>query len=152
MNVLLALVPYSRQNMKIMFAPNQFFYDLSKSTNKTQGTLRSAYLRGKNNGLIIQDQKSKQIRLTKQGLNTIEPFVAKKLKGHARLMIIFDIPEYQAGVRRQLRSILKAWQFKQIQKSVWVTNYDYVDSLKLAIKELNLSEFVQLYECAKVFP
>ncbi len=151
-HVLLALIPYSHDNVKLVFTPNQFFYELARTSKEKEGTLRAAFLRARKRGLISQDSNSKLPNLTMHGLREIQPFIAKKLSKKAELMIIFDIPENQANARRQLRSLLKIWEFKQIQKSVWATDYDYVQSLKDVIEELGLGTYVELYECAKIFP
>ena len=65
-------------------------------------------------------------------------------------MIIFDIPEHSSILRSRLRRLLKNLAFKQIQKSVWVTECDYREVLCEAILELDLQEYVQLYECASI--
>ena len=67
-------------------------------------------------------------------------------------MIIFDIPEERAATRRRLRAVLHEWKFKQVQKSVWASQYDYRDALTSAIHELHLEDCVQLYECARLYP
>lgn len=87
--------------------------------------------------------------LTSKGLREIKPFIAKKLK-NAQLMVIFDIPERQASLRQQLRLLLKEWNFRQVQKSVWVTEYDYKDTLLEIIAEQRLKAYVQLYEAARI--
>jgi len=65
-------------------------------------------------------------------------------------MVIFDIPEHQASLRRRLRVLLREWKFTQTQKSVWISNYDYGEVLVKAIKDLGVDEYVQVFECAKI--
>jgi DNA-binding transcriptional regulator PaaX len=100
--------------------------------------------------LVTKD--ANKARLTALGRKTARPYSAKKLKDGARLMIIFDIPEARAPARQQLRWLLRKWQFKQIQKSVWSTNYDHRLSVEEAVKELRLAGCVELYEAARLYP
>lgn len=67
-------------------------------------------------------------------------------------MVIFDIPERHASLRQQLRLLLKEWNFRQVQKSVWTTEYDYKDTLLEIITEQKLKAYVQLYEAARINP
>lgn len=147
--VLLALIPYSRQNLLLSFKPNHFFNELERASGYRQGSLRTAYKRGKNRGLIDISNPSK---LTKKGLREVQPFIAKKLTNAAKLMVIFDIPEKFASNRTYLRRQLKEWNFRQVQKSVWATDYDYADALVGVISELKLGKYVRLYECSEIFP
>lgn len=150
--VLLALIPYSRENAKLVFAPNKFFYDLAQISKKKENTLRSAYQRAEIRGFIEQDKISKSPKLTMHGYRELVPFVSKKLDKKGSLMVIFDIPENLSSSRRRLRVLLKTWGFEQIQRSVWVTSFDYVRSLKEVIEELELTPYVELYECARLYP
>ncbi len=148
--VLVALIPYSRPNLLLTFKPGLFFRDLEKISRYKQATLRAAYQRAQQQGLI--KQQDNLVALTIEGRRKVLPFVAERLSGEAQLMVIFDIPEDEAKKRRQLRKVLKDWQFKQVQKSVWLTNKDYRAELVEVIKELRLDGFVELYECARQFP
>jgi CRISPR-associated endonuclease Cas2 len=65
-------------------------------------------------------------------------------------MVIFDVPEEFAGARRRLRRTLQQWGFEQIQKSVWMTDRDHVDSVQRIIDELGLDNDVQLYVCSLI--
>lgn len=67
-------------------------------------------------------------------------------------MVIFDIPEEQSAKRRQFRNLLKSWQFQQVQKSVWTSDYNYKILLVEAIETLGLGRYVQTYECLRLFP
>lgn len=147
--ILLGLVPYSRPNLQLSFHPQRFFRELEQTSGYTYSTLRTAYARGKRRGLIaVRRQKP---TLTSKGLRVVKPFIAKKLRG-AELMVIFDIPERHASLRQQLRLLLKEWNFRQVQKSVWTTEYDYKDTLLEIITEQKLNAYVQLYEAARIKP
>lgn len=145
--VLKALIPYSRPNLLLAFRPNQFFNELEKISRHKRATLEQAMRRAQKRGLV--EVGPDMIRLTALGQKTVKPYVAKKLKnGH--LMIIFDVPEAKSKNRAQLRWLLRKWRFKQIQKSVWLTQYDQVEPVKEAVNELGLRGNVRLYECSLV--
>lgn len=148
--VLKGLIPYSKENLLLSFSPNRFYNELEKVSGHRQATLKNAYWRAKQKGLIEETQKTAE--LTAKGFKEIRPFMAKRLGKNARLMVIFDIPEQQASKRQQLRNILRQWKFKQIQKSVWVTDLDYKDLLAEVIGELKLSGCVEIYESSRLFP
>lgn len=97
-------------------------------------------------------RSSELVSLTNKGKHLMQPYIARKLDKQARLMVTFDIPEQHAHIRRQLRVLLREWKFEQVQKSVWVSEYDYGKVLVQAIKELDAADYVQVFECAKLFP
>lgn len=144
-HILLALIPYSRQNLLLSYSPNRFFNELERKSGFKTESLKVAYKRGMTRGLISEPVGKPQ--LTRLGLRHIQPFVAKKLSGKAILMVIFDIPEQKSTTRAHLRRLLKSWGFEQVQKSVWSTKKDYREALSETITELQLEEHVQLYEC-----
>lgn len=146
--ILLGLIPYSRQNLILSFSPTKFFNQLENTSGYKQPSLKAAYKRGQKRGLIVTTDKN--TRLTTQGLRQIQPFIAKKLSKQIALMVIFDIPEQNSSARTKFRRLLKHWQFEQVQKSVWSTEYDYREPLLEVIAELKLEECVQLYESARI--
>lgn len=148
--VLVALIPYSKPNLLLTYKPSLFFRKLEKKSPYKSSVLRNAYYRGVDSGLISQG--SDIPRLTDLGKRKIAPFVASRLGNNASLMVIFDIPEARAADRRVLRTILKQWQFRQVQKSVWVSSYDFREPLIEAITQLRLAEHVQIHENSRIFP
>lgn len=148
--VLRALVPYTKENLQLSFSPNKFFNELEKKSGYKRGTLKNAVTEAEKLGLIIREERL--ITITTRGIEQIKPFVPTKLSSKARLMIIFDIPETRSYDRKRLRILLKEWKFKQVQRSVWISNYDYKKSLVKAVKELKLEECVEIFECARLFP
>ncbi len=148
-HILLGLIPYSRDNLALSFAPSKFFRQLEASTGYSERAFKQAYYRARQRGYITTDTVP---RLTQKGLRVTQPFVAHKLKSDAQLMIIFDIPEANAFLRRQLRLLLRQLEFQQVQKSVWATDYDYKDLLIEAVGELRLDGCVEIFECARIYP
>jgi|SRR3989344_9077025 len=149
--VLKGLVPYSRENMMLAFKPNLFFNELEKISRYKRQTLETAARRAQEKGLI-EISRQQQLRLTNLGRRRVRPYIATKLKGNGKLMVIFDIPEEKAIDRQRLRRLLRKWQFIQVQKSVWLTAYDFREALQEAVDELGLSGCVELYECDLLYP
>lgn len=145
--VLKALIPYTQPNLLLAFKPGLFFAELEKISGYKRRYLEEVARRAVEKGLIEQ-KKNRQLRLTELGRRTALPYVAGTLPDGGRLMVIFDIPEDMATARKQFRRLLIKWGFKQIQKSVWLTNYDHRESVSMAIEELELQGYVELYECA----
>jgi len=67
----------------------------------------------------------------------------KKLSTEEWIMVFFDIPEKLKSKRNTLRRRLKELEFQQLQKSIWITQYDIVDFLKKELKELQVNSFVK---------
>ena len=148
--VLIALIPYSKPNMLLSFKPGQFFNELEKVSRYKRSTLKKAYDRGMAGRMI--DHSSKVPHLTKLGAKKVAPYVTARLEKQARLMVIFDVPETKANHRRELRMLLRELKFSQVQKSVWVTDFDYREVMIEAIKELGLIGCVEVYEAARLYP
>jgi DNA-binding transcriptional regulator PaaX len=148
--VLVALIPYSKPNLLLAYKPSQFFRELEKISRYKQSVLKKAYNRGVGRGLI--NQRSSVPKLTSLGQQKIAPFTATKLGKNASLMVIFDIPEDRASARRHLRTLLRQWNFEPVQKSVWISNYDFRDVLVKAVEELDLGGCVEIHESARIYP
>ncbi len=146
--LLMALVPYSRQNLKLAFTPYEFFKELEKVSHARHHSFEVAMSRAKKRGLVEQTKFGP--RLTTKGLASIKPFLGEKLKNSARLMVIFDIPESESVKRRLLRQYLRKFEFEQAQRSVWLTNYDFREEVQQVVHELGVDGYVQLYECARM--
>jgi DNA-binding transcriptional regulator PaaX len=146
--ILLALVPYTKQNLALIFHPATFFSNLEKSSGYSKQSLRVAYKRAEGNNLISHDRGEVQLSLHARRL--VQPFIAQKLGGNAQLMVIFDIPESSAHIRRNLRTLLVELKFQQIQRSVWLTDMDHVQLVRETVKELQAGDWVKLYEAAPV--
>lgn len=147
--VLLALVPYTRQNLMLVFKPNRFFDELENTSGYSIPTLRVAYSRAKDHRLVMVD--GNKIALSLKGRQIIQPFVAEKLESGGQLMVIFDIPEDSAELRRKFRLLLRQLGFTQIQQSVWMSGFNHKQIIIDSIKDLGLDGWVQLYESARIY-
>mgnify|MGYP003590405276 CR=1 FL=1 len=148
--VLEGLVPYTDANLKLSFKPGLFFADLeniSKQKNSIS-SFKQAYYRAINKGLIVIVDGIPE--LTAKGRKKITTFKPSKLDKNTYLMITFDIPESERYKRDRLRTILQTLDFKQTQKSIWVTKLDYYEILKLEIEYSQLESFVKIYEAKEI--
>lgn len=150
MYVLTALIPYSKSNLQLSFKPNAFFNELEKISKYKRNTLQTAMWRARQRGYI--EREGSLVRITEKGLKKVKPYEAKKLNKEASLIIIFDIPEELAPLRRRLRLLLREWKFIQVQKSVWASKYDYKKLLINAVEEMEIENFIQIFEGAKLYP
>lgn len=149
--ILKSLVPYSRESLISGFRPNQFFNELEKISAYKRHTLEVAAQRAIEKGLI-EKTRNQQLRLTELGRRTALPYATKRLPKNGQLMIVFDVAETKSIDRQRLRRLLRKWQFKQVQKSVWTSNRDFIEPIKEAVAELGLEDSVELYECARLYP
>lgn len=69
----------------------------------------------------------------------------RKMAKENYLIVFFDIPEQKRKVRDTFRSILINLGFWQLQKSVWLTNYNVSEELKELIKNFNLEKQVYTF-------
>lgn len=146
--IIRGLIPYTRENILLSFRPSQFFFELSKQSNKNVETYKSAYYRAINKGYIELGEDGVP-RITDKGQKYIKVFEPKKLK-KSKVMVIFDIPESDRWKRSRLRLSLKEYRFVQIQKSVWVSEYDCIDLFKSEIDHLKLKEDVRIFEVSEI--
>jgi CRISPR/Cas system-associated endoribonuclease Cas2 len=127
-----------------------FFDDLEKldQIKSRKKAYRSAYYRAIRSKLIEINDAGIPV-LTQKGRRKIKPYKSSMIKG-ASLLVIFDIPESESFKRRRFRLLLKELKFYQVQKSVWQSSYDHRDHLRAEIADMNLEEYVKVYESAQV--
>lgn len=148
--LLIALVPFTENNLLITFKPSRFFYELEKKTNANRNTLAATMSRAKKNGLLKIDDEGVPV-LTWRGKTKINLALGDKLKKQ-KLVVIFDIPENQSSKRRELRAYLYSQNFRYMQKSVWATQYNVIDELLEVIAELGLGRYVKVLLSEQVYP
>ncbi len=67
-------------------------------------------------------------------------------KGKSMMLVIFDIPERERSKRDWLRSQLKLFGFKQIQKSVWFGPRNLPKDFFAYLKELGIKEYIKMFK------
>ena len=145
--VLLALVPYTRENLALTFRPHQFFNDLERTSQYSSATLRASYNRAKRRRLVFETGST--IELSLEARHDIQPFIAQTISD-GQLMVIFDIPEDFSDYRRKFRLVLRKLGFQQVQQSVWMSNKDHRALLTETISTYHFDDWVQLYEAQRI--
>lgn len=141
--ILEALLPYSDANLKLVYKPHQFFYELERISNYKKRSLQNAFYSMCKKYLI--EIEGGFPRLTPKGYARLQVYKPEELQG-SYLMIIFDIPESERNKRQKLRLLLRELKFKQVQKSVWITRYDCRNYLKMEVEALQIKEYVEIFE------
>lgn len=116
--------------------------DLKKSS------LSVALSRLRKGGLIEKHiNEGKMIyKLTDLGRDALgEPFDENKWDGVWRI-VIFDIPEKRRVVRNLFRRRLKGWEFRNWQRSVWITKKNVTQKLRELISDLEIDQWVAVVE------
>ena len=121
-------------------------YDRPLKKSNLSQTLRRLRLRGYIDTGRSQDQII--YKLTELGKNEWEirkSIAEEKWDGKWRI-VVFDIPESHRKVRSVLRSRLKLWKFKPLQKSVWVSKKSIAGQIRRFIDEVGISKWVLVFE------
>ena len=66
-----------------------------------------------------------------------------------KILIIFDIPEPKKKVREWIRNQIKYWDFKMVQKSVWIGDGPLPDEFFERLKLLKVDSGVKTYNLQK---
>lgn len=146
--IIASLIPYTEPNLKLVFRPYEFFQDVSRLHKVSAAAARGAYYRAIKQGLVEADEEG-VVRLTTEGKRRLERYEPRKLKG-ASLMVVFDIPETARWKRDRFRAMLREFSFTQVQKSVWLTQFDCETYVKEELKDLRLDKEVKLFECRAI--
>jgi len=90
--------------------------------------------------------KHMELKLTDRGVTVEYLDRLKKIKdgGDIATIIIFDIPETESHIRRQLRLMLKQMGFKKVQQSVWARQADVYRPMKEYVKELKAGQWINI--------
>jgi DNA-binding transcriptional regulator PaaX len=72
----------------------------------------------------------------------------KPLKNN-KILIIFDIPEKKKKVREWIRNQIKDWDFKMVQKSVWISYGPLPEEFSERLKFLKVDDGVKVYNLRK---
>ncbi len=85
-----------------------------------------------------------ELRLTNQGqlATRLQALSLKKNGGMVATIIIFDVPETERAIRRELRQLLKQVKFKRLQQSAWVRSADVYAEARDLVSYLKVSRWV----------
>ena len=107
---------------------NQNIYRLSKR----------GYIESKNDGYVLS-------ALGKRIYKNPHSFIYVKPKKDKKVLVIFDVPENKRKTRRWLRDQLKWWNFKMVQKSVWLGDGPLPVDFKKRLKDLGIDKSVLIF-------
>ncbi|MFA6963728.1 MAG: CRISPR-associated endonuclease Cas2 [Patescibacteria group bacterium] len=91
---------------------------------------------------IRQDAQESIVFTNKARLKVADKIVKHNKLIDRFLLVSFDIPEYLSTRRNNFRKVLKRMGFKQIQRSLWVTDKDAAEFVELASIEYKVEEYV----------
>lgn len=147
--LLKALIPYSQQNLKLAYHPNQFFNELEQKTKAKRATLYTTMSRAKKNNLVTVDGET--ISLRWRGKIKIG-YTKPAIEGSSWTLIVFDIKESRRRLRNEFREYLRISGYKPIQLSVWAAQTTPDKELTGVLDELGLNESVYIFSAKKLFP
>lgn len=92
-----------------------------------------------------ENNGSYSVRLTTKGkIKNLENPNNKESDGKLRI-ISYDIPESESTKRQHFYRIIRRIGYRQLQKSLWICQYNKADEIDLVIDELGLRPFVAYF-------
>jgi len=161
LNATLGLIAFSGILTCAMVAPNAFsvFTHVAKSRkkqryedyqnmwqnfNKLKKRKELEFVREKNGYLIYRPTKKGKERIKKLVVDEMLLEKPKRWDKKWRL-VIFDIPEWNKKARAALREKLRAMNFYQCQKSVWIHPFPCLEEIEFLKTFFNIKPFVKLF-------
>jgi CRISPR/Cas system-associated endoribonuclease Cas2 len=97
----------------------------------------------RDNYIKVQNIESvRRWSLSRKGLNYLKSF--KLRQDGLSTIIMFDIPQNLSVYRTKLRRFLKNHNYKQLQKSVFISEYALSNEIRDRINELNLRQYIKV--------
>ncbi len=103
--------------------------------------------------LITKVANEYRVALTEAGAKEairLQVLSAKLMPDTCVCMVVFDIPEYEANLRKMLRAFLRHAGFRMVQKSVWVSPYDAWEPLARLFAVSKSSQWISVYVARKM--
>ena len=143
---ILALILTTRSSSKIIHAAIDGDYS-RQQVSKSLYSLKKRGLVKYNNGEWVITKKGRKYYGDKRW-NLYRYFYLKNTsnKNGKMMLIMFDIPEKERSKRDWLRSQLKLFGFKQVQKSVWFGPRNLPRDFFTYIKELGVGEYIKMFK------
>lgn len=99
-------------------------------------------IREKGNQLIIEVSEKGKIEALKQEILNNDT----ELPIGTSCLVSFDIPEVVEKSRKAFRNFLKKAGFKQMHRSVWLSNRNIITPLKQLVQRLEIEDWVRVYQ------
>lgn len=121
---------------------------------KARGNFNSVYFnqniyRLKKRGLINLEGDTLYFNKNSLRKNIKISFIRAKPGDLNKLIMIFDIPEVDRRLRDWLRGQIKLWNFKMIQKSVWLGSGPLPTEFNDKIKYLGIDKNIKIFNIQK---
>ena len=71
-------------------------------------------------------------------------------KDNGCIVVVFDVPESEAYIRRALRQVLFECGFTMLQKSVWTTRKEVLKDLCALLQGANLEQWVRILSASEI--
>jgi len=124
------------------------------SSGKRDTFLRSISSLSKKRIIEIKNKSLNSLKIKLTDLGKIE-FLCLKLKNVEKLpknlacLAVFDIPEKQRNIRGLLRVFFRENSFLPLQKSVWISDYNFTESLTTVFGLVGLNKLVKFFTVLK---
>lgn len=148
--VLLALETAARDKVLEVFsysAQMKYMISLPHLTHNTKrSAIAEAIRRLRRKGFLEHEKDSENrtfLRLTELGKDELG--IEGEWDGRYRI-VIWDVPETKRRLRNLLRRKLKEWDFKELQKSVWVSKRNATVKLRRLLLDLEMEKWVVVIE------
>jgi CRISPR-associated endonuclease Cas2 len=115
------------------------YYKRRKYYNRMRYLRRKGYLK----------KSSKGYSLTKKSLELCQTSKKKMRDRRYWYLVCFDIPEQWRRKRSVLRSFLKRNGFRQLQKSIWISECDYRRELASLAVEMRINFYLKVFRVPK---
>lgn len=94
----------------------------------------------------IEAFEGDSVKLTdKAKIKVIDKYVSLYKADGKRRLVSFDIPEVKKRKRNAFRRSIKKMGFRQIQKSLWVSNVNLGDLVEIAARECGVGDYVAYF-------
>ena len=148
---LISLKPYpiSVQNIINKMRDDFDYIDLRYFRKRINYTLKKFEKEGlisikrKNTGEFIVSFTEKGMLFAKMKNLANEFKKCKKIKGKFKRLVFFDIPEEKRRYRNAFRNFLRLMGYKEIQRSVFIGEYENFEDLRIIILSFGLEDYVK---------
>lgn len=141
-----------RRSLKRMEKTKSFWDYYDELKDLKENSARTILWRLQKKGLVTK--KEGHYKLTLQGLKVVNIFQKKEIKEHQWdgkwRLIMFDIPEKRRDERHWLRFQLLIWDYRPLQKSVFIGKQPIEEDVYSEIIARGLNQFIRLITIGEI--
>jgi len=126
-----------------------FFKDNLQDQTVTHHQISRVVFDIKRNNYLDFDNSDSVVFTNKAKMKIVDRFVNLTQKDGRYMLVSFDIPEIKRVGRNNFRRAIKRMGFRQIQKSLWVTDRNVGDLVEAAAVEYKVNEYVAYFVAEK---